>query len=146
MLARCGSGCRRRSLRNNAGVTAERAARWAPPRAQARRYLVATCAGWPLWLAAVLVTQGALAVAAPTWAYAIALGFQIEHGVDEPRGLLDYCLPGRRRPLRARLASPVNQLRPSFLHDVATASGWNAGMVLSILGVLTVAGCVVPLL
>ena len=118
--------------------------RWAPPRAQARRYLVSSCAGWPLWVAAVLVTPGALAVAVPTWAYAIALGFQIEHGVDQPRGLLDYALPGRHRPLRDRLASPVNQLRPSFLHDVAVASGWNARLVLGLLGTLTLVGLVAP--
>ncbi|MGH9275185.1 MAG: hypothetical protein ACRDZU_11115 [Acidimicrobiales bacterium] len=91
------------------------------------------------------MTQGVLAVAAPTWAYAMALGFQIEHGVDEPRGVLDYVLPGRRRPLRDRLASPLNQLRPSFLHDVAVASGWNASLVLGLLGVLTLAGLLVPL-
>jgi hypothetical protein len=107
--------------------------------------LVSSCAGWPLWVAAVLVTQGVLAVTAPTWAYAVVLGFQIEHGVDQPRGIIDYVLPGRRRPLVARLASPVNQLRPSFLHDVAVASGWNSRLVLSILGTLTLVGLVVPL-
>ncbi len=127
-------------------MTAERTARWAPPTGQARRYLVSTCAGWPLWIAVVLLTQGVLVVAAPTWAYAMALGFQIEHGVDRPRGILDYVLPGRRRPLRARLASPVNRLRPSFLHDVAVASGWNVGWVLGILGTVTRVGLVVPLL
>ena len=127
-------------------VNPERVVRWVPPRGQARRYLVSSCAGWPLWIAAVLVTQGVLAVAAPTWAYAIVLGFQIEHGVDQPSGVLDYVLPGRRRPLSARLASPINQLRPSFLHDVAVASGWNARLVLSTLGILTLAGLVVPVL
>lgn len=120
--------------------------RWAPPRGQARHYLVSACAGWPLWIAVVLVTQGVLVVAAPTWAYAMVLGFQIEHGVDQPRGVLDYVLPGRRRSVGERLASPVNQLRPSFLHDIAVASGWNANVVLGILGVLTLAGLVVPLL
>lgn len=126
-------------------VTAEPAVRWAPPRAQARRYLLSTCVGWPLWIAAVMVTDGVLAIAAPTWAYAIVVGFQIEHGVDQPRGILDYVMPGRRRPIAARLASPVNQLRPSFLHDVALASGWDVRLVLSILGTLTLVGLIVPL-
>ena len=119
--------------------------RWAPPSRQARHYLVATAAGWLLWIVAVLVSEAVLWPATPVFLYAMVLGFQIEAGVSEPSGWADYVLPGRGRGIGERLLAPLQQLRVAFVHDIAVASEWNVSFVLGALTILTVVGLAVPL-
>lgn len=120
--------------------------RWAPPKRQARHYLVATGVGWQLWVGTVLVTERLLVPATPVFLYAAVLGYQIEAGATGARGFVDRVFPGRQRSLGARIVSPLNQLRMAFLRDVAAASEWNANLVLWVLGLVTAVGLAAPLL
>ena len=124
---------------------------WTPPTWQARRYLVAFDATWALWAVAGIVTLAAgrnaaavlLLPAVPATAYSQGLGYKIEGGdATAFRPLDTFGVAGHRLSLPTHLRAQINMLRPRFVRDVATVSGWHVGRAVNVAATLFLANLV----
>ena len=81
-----------------------------------------------------------LVVAFPAGAVAVTTGFKIEGGDGTPLSIRDVLSPQyRRRSHQQRMTAPLKILSPRFFRTVARSTGWNASVVLTILGALLAA-------